>query len=213
MLLTKREFDTYEEASAFAAATAKKHGAAVAVGRGSSGWVVQVTTNPGEDQPNLCAPEVNLDPPKQVAPGEYDPTREFYGAIVVLKAHHLARRLHKHADKDRVLMMVDAAVEELRIRDQLNRALFYLLLKAEMCRGEDSGIEARGQAQGLSKAVDGGETHSYFMAVEEATQTRKKTRGLQGNIVEDKGLNEPASWWDMDGLRPKLRLNDPAAGA
>lgn len=111
--------------------------------------------------------------------------------LLVLKAFYMGRAIAtRPRGKSDAIRMIDTAISQLQnsndSRSQV-RLLFYLLLKSEALRGDLDIVALRKHAKTIAERI-GGHTYQYFMALEEATQTRKKIYGVELGIIADKGI-------------------------
>jgi hypothetical protein len=73
------------------------------------------------------------------------------------------------------------------IRQAKYDSFSYLLLKSEALRGDRDIVDLRKHAKTIAEQI-GGHTYQYFMALEEAIQTRKRVYGAERGIIADKGI-------------------------
>lgn len=86
--------------------------------------------------------------------------------------------------------MVDAAIRKFEGSDSpesVTRALFYILLKAEIQRGTPDALTLRAKAKMIAE-TRGSDVYRHYMSIEEATQTRSKAQGLETGIIANKGV-------------------------
>ena len=124
--------------------------------------------------------------------------------LLVLKAYYMGHAISENKPNlTSVVGVIDRAIDILKKRsnrqDQI-RLLFYLLLKAEALRESKNVLEIRQQAKELAQKLHG-KIYEYFMAVEDATQSRKEVHGIQTGIIADKGIKTNKSYKVSNGFK------------
>jgi len=122
--------------------------------------------------------------------------------LLALKAFYMGHSIAaKRILKDSALAMISAAIDHLKYRTsqaEKIRLAFYHMLRAEVLRYEGSPIEDRKMAKTICDSI-GSPLYSHFLAVEDATQSRKKLKGIQTLYVVDEGIKRIESYWAGDG--------------
>ena len=111
--------------------------------------------------------------------------------LLVLKAFYMGHAIaEKRTSRPSALSMIGAAIEQLKTRqdarDQV-RLAFYHMLRAEILRHEADPLPDRQEAQRICEAF-GSPMYTFFMAVENATQSVKKLYGIQQLVIADTGI-------------------------
>ena len=136
--------------------------------------------------------------------------------LLVLKAYYMGHAIAEKKQNIPVAIdMVNAAIQYLeahRTEENEMRLLFYVLLKAEILRETDEAIELRKRAKKISEKI-GGNVFSYYMAVEEATQTKSKAYGIQQGVIANKGVQTLESYTVTDGFNVWVVRYDVACRA
>ena len=136
--------------------------------------------------------------------------------LLVLKAYYMGHAVaQKKHNESEALKMADSAIAKLeQFSDSQSkvRLLFYVLLKSEILRETQDVIELRRRAKAIAEDI-GGNVFDYFMAVEDATQTRKKVYGIQTGIIADKGVQSTVRYTVSDGFNVWVVSYDAACRA
>jgi hypothetical protein len=136
--------------------------------------------------------------------------------LLVLKAYYMGHGIAEKKQNVSVgIDMANSAIQYLKAdRTEKNdtRLLFYVLLKSEILRGTDEAIELRKRAKEISERF-GGNVFSYYMAVEEATQTKSKAYGIQQGVIANKGVQTVESYTVTDGFNVWVVRYDAACRA
>jgi len=136
--------------------------------------------------------------------------------LLVLKAYYMGHAIAEtNHNKNTALKMIDAAISKLESQKDPQsqvRLLFYVLLKSEILRDDQQVIDLRRRAKEVAEHI-GGNVFDYYMAVEDATQTRKKAYGMQKGIISDKGIQTTVSYTVTDGYNVWVVSYDAACRA
>ena len=122
--------------------------------------------------------------------------------VLALKAFYMGHAIaEKHSSKAIALAMIGAAISHLQNATDVPgkvRLAFYHMLRAEILRHETTPLNNRREAQRICHEIDSS-LYDYFMAVANATQSRKKLDGIQKLAVVDEGIKRTESYWATDG--------------
>lgn len=136
--------------------------------------------------------------------------------LLVLKAYYMGHAIaERNHNKYTALKMIDAAILTLEVNnDPQNRVrlLFYVLLKSEILRDDQQVVESRRRAKAIAEDM-GGNVFDYYMAVENATQTKKKAYGMQKGVIADKGVQTTVRYTVTDGYNVWVVSYDAACRA
>lgn len=123
--------------------------------------------------------------------------------LLVLKAYYMGHAIaEKKSNMSDALDMTDAAIRQLeKLSSEQNkfRLLFYILLKSEILRETRDVIELRKKAKEVAEDI-GSYVFEYYMAVEDATQTKSKAYGIQKGVISNKGVQTMESYSVSDGF-------------
>jgi len=128
--------------------------------------------------------------------------------LLVLKAFYLGYQIREgDFNKDEALKMVNRAIsfygfqEKTFSKSELKRKLFYILIKCELLRHEDSITNLRVAAQELAKSIKNAEMYFDYMKIVEATIVIHRSPDIV-NRSEYKGkttlYNSPAWYVDTE---------------
>ena len=102
--------------------------------------------------------------------------------LIVLKAFYMGHAIaQRHTVKPTALAMVDAAIGHFRNSSgaaEKARLAFYHMLRAEILRHGGTPMEDRREAQRICHEI-GSPLYEYFLAIENATQGKKRLEGIQ----------------------------------
>jgi hypothetical protein len=122
--------------------------------------------------------------------------------LLALKAFYLGHGIAERSVlKHQALSMIDVAIAQLRASVEERAPLhlaFYHILRAEILRHEASPIQDRSEAQRICKSINSN-LYAHFMAIEDATQSRKTLDGIQTLRIVDEGIKRTESYWANDG--------------
>ena len=110
--------------------------------------------------------------------------------LLVIKAFRLGNKIVENKSGNfHAINLIDVAINQLKeMNDEVSqvRLMFYLLLKSESMRGTDESIKLRKIAQELSIELNSN-IYTYYMALEDATQDRKRAHGFK-MVIADRGV-------------------------
>lgn len=122
--------------------------------------------------------------------------------LAILKAYLLGRAVaERHGSKGEILRLTQAAIDQLSTSgsDEQNiQLLFYTLLKCELLRESPDIVSCRAQAKSVAYQI-GEEVFDNYMAVQDATQTKKAAYGMQQGIIADSGVQTYEEYGVSDG--------------
>jgi hypothetical protein len=129
--------------------------------------------------------------------------------LLAIKAFYLGHGIREQAEfKVNALKMIDSAINYLSEKEGLRaikRLIFYKLIKCELLRFDDNGINCRHEAQELSKQACRLEIYKDYMTMVGSTDSKFHVDGFTNNIAIDESHNiktakrelarEPLSYW------------------
>ncbi len=109
--------------------------------------------------------------------------------LLAIKAFYLGHGIREQAEfKVNALKMIDSAINYLSEKEGLiaiKRLIFYKLIKCEILRFDDNGVNCRHEVQELSKRASSLEIYKDYMSMVGATDSKLHVDGVTNNIAID----------------------------
>jgi len=109
--------------------------------------------------------------------------------LLAIKAFYLGHGIREQAEfKVNALKMIDSAINYLSEKEGLiaiKRLIFYKLIKCEILRFDDNGVNCRHEVQELSKRASSLEIYKDYMSMVGATDSKLHVDGATNNIAID----------------------------
>jgi len=188
-LIAIEDLTSFRSAAERARDISTRFKSSASIRRTPTGWAVLVSD----------AVASQLMPPKPVSP----PVQDFRHVsqvfereisehqLLVLKAFYMGHAIaEKTAVRAPAVKMIDAAIRHLAESETPQWLAFYLMMRAEIARHDgEPPIELRARIRDLDEDM-----YDMFMAVEQATQRKRKLDGIQTLTVVDPGIERTESY-------------------
>lgn len=110
--------------------------------------------------------------------------------LLVIKAFYLGHGIREQSEfKDIALKMIDSAINYLSDREEpraVKRLIFYKLIKCEILRFDDNGVDCRHEVQKLSEQFSLLDIYKDYMVIVSATDSKLHVDGVTKNIAIDR---------------------------